>query len=241
MEVPANMRAVTVRRALAAAALAVVALTAGCGSSGGQHVTGTSSCSIKQTDLIEPSDMAGFAESVETPHAQLPVRSMPNHPLWYQVRYVCGSFYGFVTDQAMSGPYRAENNASAQALNYRITKWPYVPLTGSIVSQLPHKVFEVYEAVYQFKDIRSAQGYVSTASGTQVKPDTSVHLSVPKFSVFTTVLGPSASTNERQIRIVGRRGDIDTVLFIQGGEKLSWTDARQYWVKAWTRLEKLPA
>ncbi len=92
---------------------------------------------------------------------------MPGHPNIFQMQYVCGEFYGFIANIALTGVYRQENNERARKLGYTPGKWPLTPLTGQIVEQNKHRALEIYTTLFQFKSTQAVAQYV--AMGKPVK------------------------------------------------------------------------
>jgi hypothetical protein len=153
-------------------------------------------------------------------------------------KYSCGSYYGFIARIALKGKFRAENNASARAAGYPIGKWPYVPLTGRIISALPRGVLEIYEGAYRFTSPAAAAAYVTVVRG-----DFADHIAVAglpaRFAAATQVLGTDRHNSERQIAVIGRLGNMAITVWLQGGEKLTWSDVAGYWKDSWSRLRQL--
>lgn len=157
----------------------------------------------------------------------LPVRSRTPTDFGFEKAYLCGEFYGFITDAALSGVFRQQNNNAAVRAGYAITKWPYVPLSGAIVRDRGHQVLELYEGLYQFSSGRAAASFrkiVRTNSGKAAS------YGVPGgFAAYTGILGANANTDEHVIRIDGQRGDYVVTVSIRGGRSLAWKDVAPYW------------
>ncbi|HEX9624945.1 MAG TPA: hypothetical protein VF979_11250 [Streptosporangiaceae bacterium] len=172
---------------------------------------------------------------------QLPIHTLAVHPLWFVKKYSCGRYYGFITRAALRGRFRAENNAEARAVGYPIQKWPYVPLTGAIITALPHSVFEVYEAAYRFTSAAAAKAYTTVLRQNFRRYKLPSGALPAGFTVGTELLGNSGQTSERQIAIIGQLANVTITVWLQGGELLSWRDAARYWDSIWTRLRRLQA
>jgi hypothetical protein len=138
---------------------------------------------------------------------------------------------------SLKGRFRAENNASAGAAGYPIGKWPYVPLTGAIITALPHTVLEIYEGAYRFAS-PSAAAYVRAVRGDFARQIPVAGLPA-EFVAATELLGTDRRTSERQIGVIGRLGNVVITVWLQGGEKLTWSDVAGYWNVAWARLRQL--
>lgn len=59
------------------------------------------------------------------------------------------------------------------------------------------------------------------------------------FAAGVQVLGANRHTSERQISVAGRLGNIVVKVWLQGGEKLTWSDVVGYWNESWARLQQL--
>lgn len=236
---------------LAGALLSAAVFAAGCGP-GGSHASrepghatthhvaaATARCPLPARAFLQPSDVSRLAEFVRYQQVtQLPIHELAFKPQWFVRKYSCGGYYGFIARVTLKGRFRAENNASARAAGYPVRKWPYVPLTGAIISALPHGVLEIYEGAYRFTSPSAAAAYVKVLRG-----DFADHIIVAAlpagFAAATQVLGTDRSTSERQLAVIGRLGDIAVTVWLQGGEKLTWSDVAGYWNDAWARLQRI--
>lgn len=77
-----------------------------------------------------------------------------------------------------------------------------MPLTGAIITALPHSVLEIYEGAYRFTSPSAAAAHVKVLRG-----DFAIHIAVAAlpagFVAATQVLGTGGRTSERQIAIIG--------------------------------------
>jgi hypothetical protein len=198
-------------------------------------------CPLPARAFLQPADVPRLAEFLLYPRvSQLPIHTLAFRPLWFVRKYSCGRYYGFIARIALKGRFRAENNADARAVGYPIKKWPYVPLTGAIITALPHGVFEIYEGAYRFTSPSAAAAYVKVVRG-----DFASHIAVAAlpagFAAATQVLGTDRRISERQIAVIGRLGNLAVTVWLQGGEKLTWNDVAGYWQDTWARLRQLRA
>jgi hypothetical protein len=187
-------------------------------------------CQVRRGDIVSASDMPGYTQFVGYPNMALPVKSRIGFPLWFQRDYLCGELYGFITNVALTGPYRQQNNARARQLHYPIQKYPYVPLTGSIVSGLPHNVLEVYEAVYQFSAAKAATAFLQLTSQGSLLPRTLTIAGLPHGTiVIQHSLGLQPNVDESAIFVGVHIGDYAITVSFQGGRSLDWADVQPYW------------
>lgn len=248
----------TARLAAPAAALAVTLLAlavTGCSGAASssvmarQAVTTASQagCSIRQRDFVSAASLPSYTEFLSLGKTALPVQSQINHPLSFQRQYACGEFEGFVTNLALTGTYRQQNNARARQLGYTLGKWPLVPLTGPIVAQQAHRVLEIYEGVYEFASPTSAAAFLRTESGGSqagivagLARAVAAHpLSVrPAAGAVVTerLLGPQRSSDEHAIYTGLQIKDFAITLSFQGGQALTWRDVTPYWDTVRSRL-----
>lgn len=235
---------------LAGALMSVAVLAAGCSPSGSRpsrtpahhpaarHTAAAARCPLPARAFLQAADLPQLAEFVSYGRDELPIHTLAFKPLWFVRKYSCGSFYGFIARVALKGRFRAENNASARASGYPIGKWPEVPLTGRIISALPHSILEIYEGAYRFSSPSAAAAYVAV-----LRPDFPHHIAIPGlpagFFAAVQVFGADRHTNERQIAVIGRFDSTDVTVWLQGGQDLAWSDVVRYWNESWARLQQL--
>ncbi|HET7018656.1 MAG TPA: hypothetical protein VFI65_32355 [Streptosporangiaceae bacterium] len=200
------------------------------------------SCPLPARAFLRQSDVPQLAEFLSDHRVdQLPIHTLLFHPLWFVKKYSCGGYYGFITRASLRGRFRAENNADARAAGYPIQRWPYVPLTGAIVTALPHRVFEVYVAAYRFTSVAAATAYTSSVRQDFRKYALPSGALPAGFTAGTELLGDNRRTSERQIAVIGQVANVTITVWLQGGELVSWRDAAPYWDITWTRLKRLRA
>lgn len=191
---------------------------------------GGAGCQVQRRDILSALELPGYSQFVGYPRMALPVKSRVGFPLWFQHDYLCGELYGFITNVALTGRYRQENNARARQLHYPIQKYPYVPLTGSIVTGLPHRVLEVYEAVYQFSLPTAAAAFLQLTSQGSLLPHPLTIRGLPRGTiVIQHSLGLQPNVDESAIFLGIQRGDYAITVSFQGGRSLAWDDVQPYW------------
>jgi hypothetical protein len=242
-------RAVLVTAAVLSAVLAV----AGCGGKASPPAgrssgpAGAAHCGVRAGDFLPVASLPRYTRFLALDQKSLPVQSHPGHPLPYEKRYVCGQFHGYLTDLALTGKYRQQDNKRARGLGYLPGKWPLVPLTGSIVSQQGHSVLEIYEGVYEFGSPASATAYLHTASGggrSDVTAGLALRLQpralpvhpAPGAVVTERLLGPQQAVDEHVIFVGLRISDYVVTLSFQGGQSLNWHDVSADWQAAKNQL-----
>lgn len=253
----------TVRtRALPAAVLSAVVLTASasCATGSAAPPSGTARlaaagpgqnapCRISLANLPAPAELPGFTEYWTIPHMKFPGRPRPGGPPPpLEKEYACGVVAGFLADVSLTGRYRRENNAWARSLGYTIGKWPYTPLSGSIVAQQRHKVLEVYVSLFQFTSAPAAMAYADppspgpTAAGGlafRLRPRPLHVLSLPGAVAYTQPLGTNPARDEIDITVRLPLRDYVLVLGLRGGESFGWADAAPFWKKAYAMTAPL--
>ena len=223
------------------AVLLVAVLAAGCGVAKGSTQSASASrviCRVSQA--VMPVGLPGFVTMFRQDLPQPPGdRGVQGHPPWDLTQYVCGQGNGFVANDIMYGKYRAQDDALARSLGYQIGRLPLLPYVGTAVSAVPHKVFEAYEVVVQFRSARAAAIWLSGARGRPAAPGGLTGVSLPDgFLARAGVAGPDDGKHEHQIGITGRIGTAVVAVSINGGRDLSWQNARPIWDSAWQRLER---
>jgi hypothetical protein len=244
---------------VAALCAVLLAATASCGSgspapSGGVARLAASSgqkapCRLSLANLPAAAAFPGFTEYWTIPHMSFPGRPRPGGPPPpLQREYTCGVVAGFLTDISLTGRYREENNARARSLGYTIGRWPYTPLSGSIVGQQRHKALEVYVSLFQFTSARAATEYADPPASAPavtgglaflLRPRPLHVLSLPGAVAFTQPLGTSPAQDEIGITVRLPLRNFVLVLGLAGGESFNWTDAAPYWKKSYAMTAPL--
>jgi hypothetical protein len=217
------------------------------GSSSGSAATASAGCGAGRGLLPTQSELPGFTQYVEFDHMQVPGSSAPGHPTLFQKQYVCGEFYGFVTNAALTGIYRQENNEQARQLGYPLEKWPYTPLSGPIVEQNKHRVLEIYAGLFQFKSEQAVAQFVDLGKPIQVlaglaqqQDDHELSVSpLPGSLVTEQWEGTNPSSDELGISVRAPMADYVLTLSIQGGTDLDWNDVMPVWTTINSLLKPL--
>jgi hypothetical protein len=200
-------------------------------------------------NLPAAAQLPGFTEYWTIPHMKFPGRPRPGGPPPpLETDYVCGVVAGFLANISLTGKYRQENNAWARNLGYTIGKWPYTPLSGSIVGQQRHKALEVYVSLFQFTSDRAATAYADPPTRGPVATgglafrlrSRPLHvLSLPGAVAYTQPLGTNPAQYEVDITVRLPLRDFVLVLGLRGGESFNWTDAAPFWKKAYAMTAPL--
>ncbi len=247
-----------VRAVRAAAVCAVVAAAcASCGARSLAPPSGTGQpaaaghrarCVLSMSTLPAPAAFPGFTEYTTLPDMRFPAqpgRDSPPSPL--EREYVCGDVAGFLTNISLTGKYRQQNNARAEGLGYAIGKWPYTPLSGSIVGQQRRRVLEIYVSVFQFTSARAAMSYADPPAGPamtgglgyRLRPRPLHDLSLPGAVAFAQPLGTKPAEDEVDITVRLPLKDFVLVLGLRGGESFDWADAAPYWNRIYAVIAPL--
>lgn len=205
------------------------------GSSAGQ-AAGGAQCRVTRNNLLTSGQLPGFTQFVTGPHAVLPVHYLASSEPQFVREYVCGEFYGFITDRALTGIYRQQNTKYFEHYGYRPGKWPYVPLRGQIVADLSHQVLEIYESLYQFTAATARKAYLRITENSPYSMRRLTLTPAPGAVVIAHLLGPDPAAAEHAIYIAIPRGDYAIGLEIQGGRSLTWADVEDYWKKLAPRV-----
>jgi hypothetical protein len=137
----------------------------------------------------------------------------------------------------MYGKYRAQDNALARSLGYPIGKIPLLPYEGTAVTQLPHRVFQSDEEIYQFRSAKAAATWLANGRWTPKPWHALTGLPLPRgFLAIPGVTGPDNGRDEHGIGISGQRGDLVIVVSFNGGKDLDWDDVKAIWSRAYTHL-----
>jgi hypothetical protein len=184
--------------------------------------------------------LPGFVTMIRQDFAQAPGDpGIGGHPPWDITQYVCGHGSGLVSNVIMYGKYRAQDDALARSLGYRVGKFPLVPYIGTAVSALPHKAFEVYETALQFRSAKAAAAFADSGRpGTAPRPSLTGSSLPANFLADASVAGPNDGRHEHRIAITGRIGVFVITLSVAGGKDLAWPDIRPIWAHAYQQLTR---
>jgi hypothetical protein len=182
--------------------------------------------------------LPGFVTMLRQDFAQAPGDlGVRGHPNWDITQYVCGEGSGFIADDIMYGKYRAQDNALARSLGYRVGKFPLVPYIGTAVTALPRKAFETYEVVLQFRSAKAAADWLNSGQQSPAPHGRLTAASLPHtFTAEAGMAGPNDGRHEHRIAVTGRVGAVVIALSIAGGQDLAWPDVRPIWASAYRRL-----
>jgi hypothetical protein len=204
-------------------------------------------CGAERRFLPTESDLPGFTQYVEYPNMGWPGTSALGHPNIFQLQYVCGEFNGFITNIALTGVYRQENNEQARKVGDTPGRWPITPLSGQIIQQNLHCVLEIYVTLFQFKSPQVAAQYVATGKPIKVLAGLALQYDdreipvepLPGALVTTEYEGADIPSDESQITIRAPIGAYVITLDLQGGTDLDWSDVLPYWIKINSLLKPL--
>jgi hypothetical protein len=193
-------------------------------------------CRVGQPAMLAA--LPGFVSMIRQDFTQAPGdRGLGGHPSWDMTQYVCGDGSGFISDAIMYGRYRAQDNALARSLGYRVGKFPLVPYVGTAVSALPHQVLEVYETALQFRSAKAAAAFLGGGQPGPAPRADLTGLSLPEnFLAHASMAGPNDGRHEHRIAITGRSGVFVITLGVAGGKDLAWSSVRPIWARAYQRL-----
>jgi hypothetical protein len=188
--------------------------------------------------MISDALLPGFTPFIPVRLTSFPFKGMPPGPV-YVVDFIKGYMHGFVIDAALTGRYRAENDAQTRALNGTVQQWPNVPLAGSIVHEIPGTL-EVYEYLWDFGLPPAAQAWLTDRKLNEIMnqyPQVVAPAGVPPgFVVYRYAFTDPTDAPEHVVVTFGVRGSIGFSLSVQGGDQLSWADARPLVTAAYADL-----
>jgi hypothetical protein len=224
---------------IAAGTVIAILLSACTGGTAGHSGATSVQCQMTRSDLLTSAQLPGFTQFVTGPHALLPAHYLAADEPQFVRDYVCGEFYGFITNQALTGIYRQQNTSYFAHYGYQPGKWPYVPLRGQIVADLSQQVLEIYESIYQFTGAAAVKAYLPITENSAYSMRRLTLALAPGAVVIAHLLGPDPATVEHAFYIAIPHGDYAIELEIQGGRSLTWADAEDYWKKLAPRVPAL--
>jgi hypothetical protein len=97
----------------------------------------------------------------------------------------------WLVTMALTGPYRADDDAYARSIDYPIQELPYLPLTGLIVTEHPGLPLEVFEQILVFRDDSWASRWIEMSRSNVAQQGTSTENGViqPRMSLLEESLG----------------------------------------------------
>jgi hypothetical protein len=192
-----------------------------------------SSCVGSASSLVSTTDLGDYvAMGKPTLMSEIPFLSR-REPI--KSSFLRGASSGFITSDAMSGPFRIENDDLARSRGYQIGPWPVVPLEGRIVGAGLGPL-EIYETVFVFRDRAGLDAYLNVTRGeaSGLNP-ISVDGQTPATSVMDQpngdllVLdreGPDDGLHEQVIGLHHVDGTVDIQIAIRGGSDITPRDAQ---------------
>lgn len=185
------------------------------------------SCFTRADAFLTTRDLGAFTQfHDETDHvAPFKHEAGTNPPLVTEFRV--SRMKGFITNLALHGKYRKENDRLARSLGYRIGKWPLVPLQGTIVRDHPG-ILEAYETHYVWRSLKGARANLTwVRSSVALTPSSAatvtpfpVHLGNDAFGAVTRPVN-RAGLHEGTVDVAVRFGKRVLRLQLRGGAAMT--------------------
>lgn len=168
-----------------AAACLVAAIVGGCttkaSSSPSPTVDLSLSCATTAAAMVTSADLGSFTQFADGPLASLGLHGVAPHPI--DAAFLGGRSRMWLATMALSGRYRADNDAYARSLGYTVGDLPLIPLVGSIVTEHPADPLVVFERILVFSDASWASQWLGMARSTVTMQGTSTANGVPQPSM----------------------------------------------------------
>jgi hypothetical protein len=183
--------------------------------------------------MLESADIGDFSEFGDGPVNDLGLKGIAPHPI--DALFLGGWSRMWITSMALTGHYRAENDAWAHSLGYPIQDLPLVPLEGSIVTDHPTEALEVYERVLAFRDAAGASQWLDIVRGSG-QPASAI-LTDPRLGDEVLALIEPSSLDgtrvaETVISVSARTAGTVVTVSVRGGVRLSIDQVTMLVVKA---------
>ena len=183
--------------------------------------------------MLATADIGDFTEFGNGSVTDLGLHGIAPHPI--DALFLGGWSRMWITTVALTGHYRAENDAWAHSLGYQIQNLPLVPLEGSIVTDHATAPLEVYERVLAFRDASGASQWLDIVRGSG-QPASAI-LSDPRlgdeaFALVEPSTLDGSRVTESAFSVSARTVGTVVTLSVRGGARLSLEQVTTLAVKA---------
>lgn len=167
------------------------------------------SCLADGAALIDVSYLPGFDLMVDQQFATAPVKGISDPSRSFVRDFRSGRIVGFIADIAVTGPDRTSEDARAAALGYEIGRFPYVPLTGDVVTH-SDGLLEVYDSAFEFASAQAARDWSELMMTSKLAVGgelVTLDGVPPQATVISSFVGPNDGFHERDytVLVVGER------------------------------------
>ena len=176
-------------------------------------------CATSNSAFLSQEELSGFVVIVdESVHSGTTLSSSassaPNSS--------SGRLVGHLNSKSLGQPYRAQEDALAHSLNYTVGKFPFVPLSGQIVTDTPG-LLEVYESHFVYGDeavaLATLQDFrASAAPGGGHVVAAPVLDDIQSDHEVAVVVPPVSREKETSVRFAYAIDGVYVVLSFQGGD-----------------------
>ncbi|MGH7686784.1 MAG: hypothetical protein ACREN2_08210 [Candidatus Dormibacteria bacterium] len=126
----------------------------------------SSPCALETSAFLPASALSGFTQIVDLHLSGAPIKGgAPGAtPMLAVSDFASGRMIGYLSNEAIDGPDRAQEDALSRSLGHPPGRFPEVPLSGAIVRDSPG-LLEAYEFALVYHSERGAQDFVRWFSG----------------------------------------------------------------------------
>lgn len=196
-----------------------------------------SPCTLDASGFLPASALPGFTQMLDQHLSAAPIKGgVPGAAQGLAVTdFSVGRVVGYLSDEAIDGPDRAQEDAYARSLGYPTGRIPLVPLSGPIVRDSPG-LLEVYESVLVYHSDSGAEAFVKwltqslAASGASLWP-ASANDNKPLYFLPAQRAG-SNPPYEQGFDYIAQSGPVVLRLALSGGQQLDASQVAQLAARA---------
>ena len=199
----------------------------------------SSICATDDRSFITTADLRGFTQSVDQRYLH-PPGFWRNPSIPFVRTFAQARLKGYISNLALTGPFRSEEDAYAKSLGYKVGNLPLVPLHGAIVARTSG-VLEVYQTNWEFTSVDGARSWFDNLRNPPQETGQPQRQVLPFAGgdgayVFVSSMGPDDGRNERLVGVDVLEGPTVIEMNVQGGATMPAQDGLDLGKKAFARL-----
>ena len=169
-------------------------------------------CATAPLAMLTSADLGAFTQFGDAYGDNLGLTGLSLHPI--DTAFLGGRWGMWVATMALSGRYRADNDAYARSLGYPIHDLPLLPPVGLIVTEHPAEPLAVYERVLVFRDAAWAAQWLAMTRADVARQATMTENGVvqPAMALAPVSLGDEAVAQVQPPTVGGRVPSSATIM-----------------------------
>jgi hypothetical protein len=175
-------------------------------------------CGVSSSGFLPGATFGDFRPLTDGRFSEPPIAIARNGSL--ASAWLGGRLIGRINAIALTGKYKAENDALARSLGYRPTSTPLVPLIGTVVQDNPGPL-ESYESHFVFSTQSAASGWLDQTRKSSFATG-AVNADIGDASIAVSgVMPPNDGQHETFAAVYAVVGDVAYVLNVLGGRDVT--------------------